>query len=203
MNEDFSWGEEDNPFMPKITTAEEAKAFIAAGGVFSIESRIENAFRARLDHLKEKVRLLRAIEPGQEFMGNLLVDSILVDFRALFLESKKRKMNSTLQNVYRARRMKDKAEKVDDYLNMTVGPEKTVRLIVKAWVDQRIAHIDWISNAEETRIFEDMKAFLFDDKQGGLLKWLDTVIDDYEHATSHLGKNMREQLDIVLEAMTG
>lgn len=202
MNEDFNLGEENSPFTPKITTMEEAKAFFASGGVFSTESRIENAFRARLEHLKEKIRLLRATEPGQEFMGNVLVESILVDFRALFLESKNRKLNSTLQNVYLARRMKDKAEKVDEYLNMAVRPGKSVKLIVKAWVDQRIAHIDWMSNEEETRIFDDMKAFLFDDEQAGLLKWLDTVIEDYELATSHLGKNMREQLEIVVAAMT-
>lgn len=48
-----------------------------------------------------------------------------------------------------------------------------------------------------------MKAFLFDDEQGSLLKWLDTVIEDYELSTTHLGKNMREQLEIVMGAMTG
>ncbi|WP_449405791.1 hypothetical protein [Massilia phosphatilytica] len=48
----------NNPFTPLLKTADDAKSFIAAGGVACIESKIENVFGLRFDALKEKVRRL-------------------------------------------------------------------------------------------------------------------------------------------------
>jgi len=193
----------NNPFMPLLTTAEECRDFIDAGGVACIESKMENIFGRRLDALKEKIRLLRAISAGEEFMGNFLVDSILVDCRALFLENERFPRNSTLQNVYRARRMEEKASKVDEFLSSTVSTDKTVRDVVKAWVDRRVVHIDWLWDEEEDRILEDMRSFLFKGETGGLLERLDILIEDYELLRSSYGRNAREQINMVFAALTG
>ncbi|WP_143189155.1 hypothetical protein [Paraburkholderia lycopersici] len=193
----------DNPFIPLLATAQEVKDFVAAGGYACIESKIENVFGQRLGALKEKIRRLRAIKVGDEFTGNLLVDSILVDCRALFLENERHRRNSTLQNVYRARQMKEKADRVDELLATKVSFEKTVRDVIKAWVDQRVVHIDWLWDEEEDRIFEDVKTFLFNSETGGLLSLLDTLIEDYEFVKSTFGANAREQTDLVFEALTG
>lgn len=193
----------NNPFMPLLKSAKDVKDFMAAGGLACIENKIEHVFGRRLDALKEKIRLLKSTRADEAFMGNLLVDSILVDCRALLLENERYARNATLQNVYRARRMEEKAEKVDELLAIKVSTDKTVRDVVKAWVDQRVVHIDWLWDEEEDRIFEDMKAFLFNDESVSLIKLLDILIDDYDSVRSSFGINAREQIDIVLSAMTG
>lgn len=193
----------NNPFMPLLRTTDDAKSFIAAGGVACIESKIENVFGPRLEALKEKIRRLRAAGDSNVFVKNLLVDSILVDCRALFLENKGRARNATLQNVYRARRLDEVATRVDKILSMSASSERTARDVIKTWVDKRVVHIDWLWDEEEERIFEDMKAFLFSSERGGLLELLDTLIEDYEKMRSTFGKNAREQIDMVLAVMTG
>jgi hypothetical protein len=180
----------ENPFMPLLTTAKECKDFIDAGGVACIESKIEDKFGHRLDALKEKIRLLRAVSAGEEFMGNFLVDSILVDCRALFLENDRYPRNSTLQNVYLARRMEEKASKVDEFLNSTALAGKTIRDVIKAWVDRRVVHIDWLWDEEDDQILEDMRSFLFDGETGGLLKLLDILIEDYKVMRSSYRKKL-------------
>lgn len=192
----------NNPFMPLLKTSDDAKSFIAYGGVTCIESKIENVFGLRLDALKEKIRRLRAADASNVFVANLLVDSILVDCRALFLENKRYARNVTLQNVYRARRMDEEATRVDGILSMYVSPERTAHDVIKAWVDKRVVHLDWLWDEEEERIFQDIKAFLFNSERGGLLELLDTLIEDYEKMRSTFGKNTREQIDMVLAAMT-
>jgi hypothetical protein len=193
----------NNPFMPLLKTADDAKSFIAAGGVACIESKIENVFGLRFDALKEKVRRLRADGDSDVFVANLLVDSILVDCRALFLENEKRARNATLQNVYMARRMDEAATSVNELLNMNVSPGRTSRDVIKAWVDKRVVHVDWLWDEEEERILEDMKAFLFNTEGGGLLERLDRLIEDYEKMRSTFGKNAREKIEMVFSALTG
>lgn len=136
-------------------------------------------------------------------MRNLITDSILVDCRALFMENKRFLRNATLQNVYRARQMDEKATNVDKLLAIKVSTDKTFHDVVKAWVDQRVVHIDWLWDEEEDRIFEDKRAFLFCSESGGLLKLLDNLIEDYEFVRSSFGRNAREQIDMALAAMTG
>jgi hypothetical protein len=164
---------------------------------------MEDLFGLRIDALKQKISLLRAVDAGEEFMGNLLVDSVLVDCRALFLEGDRYPRNSTLQNVYRARRMDARAQKVDEFLSTKMSAGKTVREVIKAWVDRRVVHIDWLWDEEEDQIFEDMRSFLFNDEKGGLLTFLDILIADYECVRLSYGRNSREQINNVLAALTG
>ena len=109
---ELGWNK-DNPFMPDLKTVKDVKEYIAAGGIGAIEARIERAFSVRFGELKEKISRLFDIELNDPFLANLLLTSILVDTRALFLESDRQKRNATLQNVYRSRRMDDRAAAVD------------------------------------------------------------------------------------------
>lgn len=192
-----------NPFMPVLKTTDEVKSFIAAGGFACIESKIESIFGSRLDALKEKICQLRSADASDVFVMNLLVDSILVDCRALFLENKRYARNATLQNVYRARRMDDAATRVDELFSLKVSSERTARDAIKDWVDKRLVHVDWMWDEEEEKVFEEMKAFLFNSEQDGLLPLLDILIDDYEKMRSMFGRNVREQIDTCLAALTG
>jgi len=99
--------------------------------------------------------------------------------------------------------MDEAATRVDELLSMNTSLERTARDVIKAWVDKRVVYIDWLWDEEEERIFEDMKAFLFNSEQGGLLELLDTLIEGYEKMRSTFGRNRREQIDMVFAAMTG
>lgn len=192
-----------NPFMPVIKTAEDARNFIAAGGIACVESKIEKTFGQRVDELKEKIRRLKTGDPEDVFLLNLLANSILVDCRALFLENKSRSRNATLQNVYLARSMHEESARVDQLLNMEAAPGKTARQVIKGWVDQRIVHIDWLWDEQEEQFFDDIKTFLLNAHGGGLLALLDELIEDYDRMRSTFGDNLREQIDQVFAALTG
>ncbi|WP_449405790.1 hypothetical protein [Massilia phosphatilytica] len=99
--------------------------------------------------------------------------------------------------------MDEAATSVNELLNMNVSPGRTARDVIKAWVDKRVVHVDWLWDEEEERILEDMKAFLFNTEGGGLLELLDKLIEDYEKMRSTFGKNSREQIEMVLSALTG
>jgi len=109
---ELGWDEENNnPFMPKLETREDFEVFQAAGGIGAIEGRIERAFKSRIDDLKEKIFRLNEMAETDMHLKNLIITSILVDARALFLEDEKLERNATLQNVYLARRLVERAKK--------------------------------------------------------------------------------------------
>lgn len=199
---DGKW-QADNPFMPQLKTADEIRHHIAIGGIGAIESRIEAAFSARLKDLKEKIIRLESIEKNDLFLSNTLINSILVDCRALFFESGRLQRNATLQNVYRARRMDEKAEAVDEILNQEVIDGKSLREVIKAWVDKRIVHMDWLWDEQESAMLEDIKGLIFSEKLNGLFGILKGLVDEYEAIVGRFGKDAKEQFELTLRALTG
>lgn len=199
---DLGW-QENNPFMPDLKTAEDCRNFITAGGLGMVEARIERAFSARFVDLKEKINRLAAEQRWDTFEANLLLTSILVDTRALFLESDRQKRNATLQNVYRARRMDVRADAIDAIFNENKIQGQSLKNIIKSWVDKRVVHIDWLWSEEEVIIFTQMESLIFGEAMKSLPQILLEIIDEYEDFVGRFGKDFQEQIGKVFEAMTG
>ena len=194
--------QKENPFMPDMQTTEHFKEYIEQGGVGSIEGQIEAIFRRRLEDLQEKIIKLKSIGNSDKFVLDIITSSILVDTRALFLENERYKRNATLQNIYRARGMNDKADDIDRVFNEKKFCELSLRDVVKQWVDQRIVHIDWLWREEEDEASNKINA-LFSESESNLQTILLKIIEDYMLFISQYGKNKREHLDLLLQCMTG
>ncbi|MDR2307953.1 MAG: hypothetical protein LBE53_12260 [Paucimonas sp.] len=199
---ELGW-QKDNPFMPDLKTVEDFKSYLELGGIGAIEARIERVFSARFVELKEKISRLFAIEKADQFAANVLLTSILVDTRALFLESDRQKRNATLQTVYRARRMEERAEAVDAIFDEEVLQGKSMREVIKGWVDKRVVHIDWLWDDDEILLSKQMESLIFESGMKNLLQVLLELIAEYEEVVIRLGKDSQEQMDRVFRAMTG
>ncbi|WP_449405787.1 hypothetical protein [Massilia phosphatilytica] len=46
--------------------------------------------------------------------------------------------------------MDEAATSVNELLNMNVSPGRTARDVIKALVDKRVVHVDWLWDEEET-----------------------------------------------------
>ncbi|MBH3362207.1 hypothetical protein [Pseudomonas sp. URMO17WK12:I11] len=189
--------------MPDLKTVEDFKRYLELGGIGAIEARIERVFSARFVELKEKILRLFAIEKADQFAANVLLTSILVDTRALFLESDRQKRNATLQTVYRARRMEERAEAVDAIFDEEVLQGKSMREVIKGWVDKRVVHIDWLWDDDEILLSKQMESLIFESGMRNLLQVLLELIAEYEEVVIRLGKDSQEQIDRVFRAMTG
>ncbi|MYN18275.1 hypothetical protein GTP81_16105 [Rugamonas sp. FT107W] len=189
--------------MPELKTVEDFKQYLDSGGVGAVEGRMEKAFALRLANLKGKISRLELVSGQDVELANILIDSILVDCRALFLEDDKRKRNSTLQNIYLARRMPEKAQAVDEVFDMEIVPGKKARKIIKAWVDRRVVHMDWLWGDEEVAYLENIRRIIFSGGIDETFKCLKTLIEEYERFTAQFGKDSREQIDLVLTWLTG
>ncbi|QEI06313.1 hypothetical protein FXN63_11080 [Pigmentiphaga aceris] len=192
-----------NTFMAFLKTPEDFKRYFDAGGIGSVEARIERLFGTRLKALQRKVTILLECPADDGFTSDLLVDSILVDCRALFLEHPNQKKNATLQTVYRTRRMDEAAASVDSLFDTVVSDDQSVRQVLKAWVDKRIVHIDWLWEDEEEKMLANVKALLFGDGTVGLLEVLDRIVEEYEYVKLTFGENYRAQIDRAFELFTG
>lgn len=195
-----------SPYLPKLKTEEDARKYIEDGGAAWVESRIEDSFAERLHGMKEKIARLESLRSVDPFLSNVLVESILVDCRALLLERKKKDpaedKNSTLQNVYRARGEDEKAKKIDDVFERKIL-NKSLKTIIKGWVDKRIVHMDFLKKPEEDELFSIASTFIFSEDDSGMLPVLRAIVDEYEAFTGTHGPNMRAAIDRVFELLTG
>ncbi|WP_157280287.1 hypothetical protein [Pseudomonas brassicacearum] len=154
--------------MPDLKTTEDVRRYFDLGGIGIIEARIERVFSARFSELKYKILRLLAIEEVDPFLANLLLPSALVDTRALFLESTRQKRNATLQTVYRARRMEERAEAVDAIFDEKVFQGKSMREVI----NRRVVHIDWLWDDEEQLLFTQIEILIFETRMKNLLQVL-------------------------------
>lgn len=124
-----------SPYIPDLKTKEEALDFLNKG-MFHVQDRIGEVFKQKFNMMRLKIhRILDHKEPLDELSYDVYVTSILVDCRALFLESKYRKKNSTLQNFYLSRGFESLAESIDEKLVNKEINGKKLGGIIKGWVD--------------------------------------------------------------------
>lgn len=192
-----------SPYIPEFKTKEEALEFLSKG-MFHVQDRIGEVFKQKFNIMRLKIhRVLDHEEPLDELSYDVYVTSILVDCRALFLESKFRKKNSTLQNFYLSRGFENLAKSIDEkFVNKDIDGKKLGN-IIKGWVDQRVAHVDYLDEETEDVHFDDILTVLRRDTVESIFVDLLVIAGEYEEFKKIYGHSMTEQMDHVLGVLTG
>ncbi len=122
-------------------------------------------YERQIDQLEHKIEYLKNrnvnILADDSFLLDVFIESILIDIRAVMLESKRYKNNYTVQNsLKRGSENKNSilykiSQSIDDFFMQTKVNDSNMSLFeaIKFYTDKRIAHRDSISKEE----FEKMK----------------------------------------------
>lgn len=186
--------------------ANEILELIDKDGLFFHLRPIEKAFDLRLNQLR--IKLHRFLSP--EFLEkydsldqDIYIQSILVDCRALFLESPRLKENSTLQNIYKIRHQPEKARAIDEIFDEIVVEDKSYRTIIKDVVDKRIVHIDRLDDEQEKKCLDHIDYILSRETIKSLFILLLQISIEYGEFVKQYGESSEEQLNRVLHSLTG
>ncbi|HDY8109311.1 TPA: hypothetical protein RQK97_004360, partial [Vibrio vulnificus] len=192
-----------SPYIPEFKTTDEAIDFIRKG-TFHVHDRIGEVFKQKFNKMRCKIhRVLDHEEPLDDLTYDVYVTSILVDCRALFLESPYRKKNSTLQNFYVSRGFEELAQSIDSkFVNKDINGKKLGE-IIKGWVDKRVAHVDYLDEETEEMYFDDILEILRRDTVENIFIELLVIAGEYEEFKKTYGDSMTEQFDRMLQVMTG
>jgi hypothetical protein len=191
-----------NIYIDKIETKEDALKQIEKGLHYK-QNRIEKSFYEKFTKLRKKIHKIIDNKFEDPLDYDTYVNSILIDCRAIFLENTRYKFNSTLQNTYRARGLHEYADSIDDFFNQTIKNDKTLKEIIKEWVDQRLVHYDYLEENEENLIFENITSILDRNTINNLFIDILIIAQQYEEIKKVYGENAEEQFNKVIEILTG
>ncbi|WP_394209340.1 hypothetical protein [Enterovibrio calviensis] len=189
-------------YMDEIKTTEDAIKHLQKG-MFYKQDRIEEVFYEKFIKLRKKIHLVLENKLEDPLYYDVFVNSILVDCRAIFLENERYKFNSTLQNSYRARHFDEFAQGIDELFNRTTSSGKTLKEVIKSWVDQRVVHYDYLEPEQENSIFNEIEEVIDRGTIGNLFHDILIVAQEYEKVKSAYGSNTTDQFNKILEAFTG
>lgn len=191
----------ENIYMEKIETKEDAIKILERG-MFYKQDRIEEVFYEKFVNLRKKIREVLENKLDDPLYYDVFVNSILVDCRAIFLENERYKLNSTLQNTYRARRLEDFAKGIDELFNREISNGNSLKEVIKGWVDKRVVHYDYLDLDEEDKIFDDISKIIDRETLGNLFHDILLIALQYEEVKKTYGQNTTDQISKVLEFMT-
>ncbi len=190
-----------NIYIDEIKTKEDALKLIEKG-MFYKQNRIEEVFNEKFIKLRKKIHKILENKIFDELEEDIYFNSILVDCRAMFLENKRFKFNSTLQNSYRARGLEEYANGIDELFDEKITDNKTLKEIIKDWVDKRVVHYDYLDEDEENLIHENVSSILDRKMLENLLTSILLIANQYEEIKKYYGKNTEEQINKVMLALT-
>jgi hypothetical protein len=78
---------------------------------------------------------------------------------------------------------------------------KTLNDIIKAWVDKRVVHYDYLEPTEEEIIFDNISSILDRETLNNLFNYVLVIALQYEMIKNQYGKNSGEQFDKGIEAL--
>lgn len=191
-----------NIYLPRMETKEDVLKFLEKGMFFK-QNRIEEVFYQRFVQLRKKIHKVLSDENRDEFDYEVYVNSILVDCRAIFLENPRFKFNSTLQGTYRARGLNDFAQAIDEFFEREVLKGRSLKVVIKDWVDKRVVHVDCMEPEDENAITANILTVIDRKVLGNIFHDVLLISLQYEEVRALYGKNAGEQLDKVLSLMTG
>jgi hypothetical protein len=192
----------ENIYLPELKTKDDVMKFIEKGMFFK-QNRIEELFYIRFVGLRKKIHKLLTNEILDDFDYDIYVNSILVDCRALFLENSRYKFNGTLQSTYRARNLGEYAEGIDEFFDREVVEGKSLKVVIKDWVDQRLVHIDYLEPEDEGLVFENILSIIDRKILGNIFHDILIIARQYEEIRELYGKNAEEQVNRTLSWLTG
>ncbi|MCG3657928.1 hypothetical protein [Aliarcobacter butzleri] len=189
-------------YMNKIETVEDAQKSIEKG-IFYKHNKIEEFFYNKFVNLRRKIHHIIG-EDGEKdpFIYQVFVDSILIDCRSIFLENDKHPFNYTLQNTYRARGLPEYADEIDKYFNEIIKNNKTLKSIIKDYVDKQLAHYEYLDENKEIIINENISLILDRTNIDNIFLNILSIANQYEKLRKLYGKNSQEQFDNVLKILS-
>lgn len=171
-------------------------------GIFHKENRMEEVFHEKFIKLRLKIHKIIDGQYEDELMYEILVHSILIDCRAIFLENTDYKFNSTLQNIYRNRSLDEYADGIDNYFNTVIKGNKSLKEIIRKFVNKRLAHVDYLEEKQENILEEDILTILDRNTINNIFVDILVIAIQYEEIRKYFGKNKEEQLDRIFETLT-
>lgn len=189
-------------YIPDFKNAEEAREFLQKG-TFHMQDRIGEVLEQKFQKMKLKInKILNHEDSLTELDYEVYATSILVDCRAMFLESKWRQSNSTLQNFYISRGFEQLADNINEqFVNKEIDGEKLSE-IIKNWVDKRVVHFDYLDLESEAQHFEKILSILGKNTIENLFIELLKIAEEYELFKQTYGDSLTEQMDKTLEVLT-
>lgn len=171
-------------------------------GIFHKENRMEEVFHEKFIKLRLKIHKIIEGQYDDELMYEILVHSILIDCRAIFLENTDYKYNTTLQNIYRNRSLNEYADGIDNYFNTIIKGNKSLKEIIRKFVNKRLAHVDYLEEKQENILEEDILTILDRNTINNIFVDILVIAIQYEEIRKYFGKNKGEQLDRIFETLT-
>ena len=200
MSEDLD--DFENIYLPELKTKDDVLEFIKKGMFFK-QKRIEEVFYRRFVSLRQKINKVLSDECLDDFDYDIYVNSILIDCRALFLENPRNKFNGTLQGAYRARNLDEYAKGIDEFFDREVVEGKSLKVVIKDWVDKMLVHIDYLEPEDENLVFENILLIIDRKTLSNIFHDILIIARQYEESRDLYGKNADEQLDRILSWLTG
>ncbi|OOE82800.1 hypothetical protein BZG72_07290 [Salinivibrio sp. PR6] len=192
----------ENIYFPELKTKDDVMKFIEKGMFFK-QNRIEELFYIRFVGLRKKIHKLLTNEILDDFDYNIYVNSILVDCRALFLENPRYRFNGTLQSTYRARNLGEYAEGIDEFFDREVVEGKSLKVVIKDWVDKKLVHIAYLEPEDEILFYENILSIINRETLGNIFHDILIIARQYEEIRELYGENVEEQVDRTLSWLTG
>lgn len=199
MSEKFD--DSKNIYLDKIETPEDCLKLFEKG-IFYKQNRIEDVFYKRFVLLRKKIHKVLSGNTIDDLDYDVYVNSILVDCRAIFLENTRYKLNSTLQGTYRARHLDDFAKGIDEFFNREVIKDKSLKVIIKDWVDKRLVHVDYLEPEDEELIVENISSIIDRTTLNNIFVDMLVIAKQYESVRELYGKNAGEQIEKTLSWLT-
>lgn len=122
------------------------------------------------------------------FLEDVLLESILVDVRAILMENERYKKNYTMQNSFKINSLGDEsdvfskfASEIDEYVKNTVLPDGQTSFYeaVKFYTDKYIAHRD-STTPDDDRKCAKIKSYFLDDQNFSLAYTVQAIIETAE-----------------------
>lgn len=192
----------ENIYLPELRTKEDALKFLEKGMFFK-QNRIEELFYRRFVSLRKKIHKVLANECLDGFDYDVYIGSILVDCRAMFLENTRFKFNGTLQSTYRARKLDEYAAGIDEFFDREVVEGKSLKVVIKDWVDKTLVHVDYLEPDDEHLAYENILSVIDRKTLGSIFHDILIIARQYEEVRELYGKNSEEQLNRTFLWMTG
>ena len=163
---------------------------------------MEEVFHEKFIKLRLKIHKIIEGQYDDELMYEILVHSRLIDCRAIFLENTDYKYNTTLQNIYRNRSLNEYADGIDNYFNTIIKGNKSLKEIIRKFVNKRLAHVDYLEEKQENILEEDILTILDRNTINNIFVDILVIAIQYEEIRKYFGKNKGEQLDRIFETLT-
>ncbi|WP_343515092.1 hypothetical protein [Klebsiella quasipneumoniae] len=186
-------------------SADEIRKLIEKDGIFFPIKNIERLFNSKFISLRKKIHRFLDDDFDKKYDSldkNVYLQSILVDCRAMFLESPRRKDNGTMQNIFIIRNFPEMAEKIDNAFNEKIEGDITYRKIIKDIVDQRIAHYDYVDDEVENKYLEHLELIINREDFKNIFILLLSLSIDYKSFLEVYGETYEEQFNQFLNFMT-